>query len=43
LAENQRYKVFDVVDIDRIVSQFTKIPEKNISVNDSMFLKDLDK
>ncbi|NCU48130.1 MAG: AAA family ATPase, partial [Candidatus Fonsibacter ubiquis] len=30
-------------DIERIVSQITKIPEKNISVNDRMYLKDLDK
>jgi len=41
--ENQRKKVLDVEDIERIVSQITKIPEKNISVNDRMYLKDLDK
>ena len=42
-AENQRKKILDVEDIERIVSQITKIPEKNISVNDRMYLKDLDK
>jgi ATP-dependent Clp protease ATP-binding subunit ClpA len=41
--ENQRKKILDVEDIERIVSQITKIPEKNISVNDRMYLKDLDK
>ena len=42
-SENQRKKILDVEDIERIVSQITKIPEKNISVNDRMYLKDLDK
>lgn len=41
--ENQRKKILDVEDIERIVSQITKIPEKNISINDRMYLKDLDK
>jgi ATP-dependent Clp protease ATP-binding subunit ClpA len=41
--ENQRKKILDVEDIERIVSQITKIPEKNISLNDRMYLKDLDK
>jgi ATP-dependent Clp protease ATP-binding subunit ClpA len=41
--ENQRKKILDFEDIERIVSQITKIPEKNISVNDRMYLKDLDK
>ncbi len=35
--------LLDIEDIERIVSQITKIPEKNISVNDRMYLKDLDK
>lgn len=35
--------MFDIEDIERIVSQITKIPEKNISMNDRMYLKDLDK
>ena len=42
-SENQRKKILDIEDIERIVSQITKIPEKNISVNDRMYLKDLDK
>ena len=41
--DNQRKKILDVEDIERIVSQITKIPEKNISINDRMYLKDLDK
>lgn len=42
-SENQRKKILDIEDIEKIVSQITKIPEKNISVNDRMYLKDLDK
>ena len=42
-SENQRKKILDIEDIERIVSQITKIQEKNISVNDRMYLKDLDK
>ena len=39
----QRKKILDVEDIERIVSKITKIPEKNISLHDRMYLKDLDK
>jgi len=41
--ESQKKKILESEDVEKIISLMTKIPEKNISLNDRMYLKDLDK
>jgi len=40
---DQKKDVLDESDIEKIVSKITKIPEKNITLNDRNYLKDIEK
>ena len=40
---DQKKDVLDETDIEKIVSKITKIPEKNITLNDRNYLKDIEK
>ena len=40
---DQKKVILDESDVEKIVSKVTKIPEKNITLNDRNYLKDIDK
>ena len=40
---DQKKEILDESDVEKIVSKMTKIPEKNITLNDRNYLKDIDK
>ena len=42
-TNDQKKDVLDESDIEKIVSKITKIPEKNITLNDRNYLKDIEK